>query len=243
MAITYKLPKIQGAGAAIVDTPVAGDTALATGVLTLKNEAGTEAFDVKISDMGGCMINEGEQKRKNQQTCYYMAPELILKLPYNESADMWALGCILYEIVCGKILFDPSKYDGNEDRYHLHLIESLIEPVPEHMKKLSTYKDVIFSSNMKRIKGFDELIKKDIKNDLVNYLLPKHNKDLKQITSFCDFLFQCLSKDTNDQLAASFSWQSIKAIFPDELLILPEIESNPIKTIFKDVLLCVTSIL
>lgn len=48
-----KLPKIIADGAAIVDTPLAADTALATGVLTLKDEAGNDAIDVKIVDIKG----------------------------------------------------------------------------------------------------------------------------------------------------------------------------------------------
>lgn len=53
MSANYKLPKIQNSGAGIVDTPLAADTALATGVLTLKNEAGGDALEVKISDITG----------------------------------------------------------------------------------------------------------------------------------------------------------------------------------------------
>ena len=31
----------------------------------------------------------------------YMAPELVLQQPYNHAADLWSLGCILYEISVG----------------------------------------------------------------------------------------------------------------------------------------------
>lgn len=52
MAISYKLPKVQDVDqVAILDTPVAGDTALANGVLTIKNEAGSNAIVVKASDL------------------------------------------------------------------------------------------------------------------------------------------------------------------------------------------------
>lgn len=53
MSANYKLPKIENSGAGLIITPVAGDTALATGVLTLKNEAGGNALEVKISDITG----------------------------------------------------------------------------------------------------------------------------------------------------------------------------------------------
>jgi hypothetical protein len=53
MSLEYRLPKIEADSAAVVDTILAADTALATGVLTLKNEAGTDVIDVKISDITG----------------------------------------------------------------------------------------------------------------------------------------------------------------------------------------------
>ncbi|KAG8345949.1 putative protein kinase [Trypanosoma vivax] len=35
-------------------------------------------------------------------TPLYMAPELVQEQPYNHSADLWSLGCILYELLYGK---------------------------------------------------------------------------------------------------------------------------------------------
>ena len=34
-------------------------------------------------------------------TPLYMAPELVKELPYDHTADLWSLGCILYEIYTG----------------------------------------------------------------------------------------------------------------------------------------------
>jgi serine/threonine protein kinase len=31
-----------------------------------------------------------------------MAPEVILEKPYAFDADIWSIGCILYELVCGE---------------------------------------------------------------------------------------------------------------------------------------------
>lgn len=51
MPVSYKLPKINADMALHLDTPLAADTALADGVLTVKNEAGANALVVKISDI------------------------------------------------------------------------------------------------------------------------------------------------------------------------------------------------
>ncbi|VDN52210.1 unnamed protein product, partial [Dracunculus medinensis] len=38
-------------------------------------------------------------------TRHYRAPEIILGLPYTEKVDVWAIGCILAEMILQKILF------------------------------------------------------------------------------------------------------------------------------------------
>jgi len=43
------------------------------------------------------------------QTRLYRAPELLLNaLSYNQAVDMWSLGCILGEMIIGKILFNEN---------------------------------------------------------------------------------------------------------------------------------------
>ncbi|ETN72267.1 hypothetical protein NECAME_18928, partial [Necator americanus] len=39
-------------------------------------------------------------------TPYYISPEMCSGRPYNEKSDMWALGCILYEMTCLQKAFE-----------------------------------------------------------------------------------------------------------------------------------------
>lgn len=43
---------------------------------------------------------------------FYRAPEIILGLPYDCALDMWSIGCTLYEVYSGKILF-PGKTNNH----------------------------------------------------------------------------------------------------------------------------------
>lgn len=64
---------------------------------------------IKLTDFG-TMINFDDTK-STIQTRYYRAPEIILGLDFNKNIDLWSLGCTLYELVTGKILFYTCKND------------------------------------------------------------------------------------------------------------------------------------
>ncbi|KAJ3276553.1 Serine/threonine-protein kinase Nek2 [Terramyces sp. JEL0728] len=64
-------------------------------------------LNVKLGDFGlSRQISPGEEFAKtyvgtmvrNLGTPYYMSPELVDELPYNAKSDVWALGCLIYEL-------------------------------------------------------------------------------------------------------------------------------------------------
>ena len=64
------------------------------------------------------------------QTREYRSPEVLLEGQYDESADIWSLACMIFELITGDYLFDPKKgktYKKNDD--HLALISELIGEV------------------------------------------------------------------------------------------------------------------
>ncbi len=61
------------------------------------------------------------------QTREYRSPEILLQGDYDESADIWSLACMVFELITGDYLFDPKKgktFKKNDD--HLALISELI---------------------------------------------------------------------------------------------------------------------
>ncbi|KAL8301741.1 hypothetical protein RB597_002255 [Gaeumannomyces tritici] len=65
---------------------------------------------LKICDLGTAIDRSDAATAHNEITPYlvsrfYRAPEIILGIPYDYSADMWSIGCTLYEMYTGKILF------------------------------------------------------------------------------------------------------------------------------------------
>ena len=55
---------------------------------------------IKIGDFGVSKKHNNTMSMVNTivGTDIYIAPEIFGRMPYNEKADVWALGCILYEL-------------------------------------------------------------------------------------------------------------------------------------------------
>ncbi|KAF7528247.1 hypothetical protein G7054_g10197 [Neopestalotiopsis clavispora] len=65
---------------------------------------------LKICDLGTAIDKSDAATAHNEITPYlvsrfYRAPEIILGVPYDYAVDMWSIGCTLYELYTGKILF------------------------------------------------------------------------------------------------------------------------------------------
>lgn len=60
-------------------------------------------FEFKIADMG--LAKQTHTDRILKQTIcgtpMYMAPEVLLRKPYNGLADVWSLGTLLYYLLTG----------------------------------------------------------------------------------------------------------------------------------------------
>ena len=62
---------------------------------------------IKIGDFGIAKILEGTCDAANTivGTPYYLSPEVCENKPYNYKSDIWALGCVLYELCALKVHF------------------------------------------------------------------------------------------------------------------------------------------
>lgn len=107
-------------------------------------------------------------------TRYYMAPEIILLGNCDYHVDYWALGCTCYELLTGKVLFDPKKkhYDTNHE--HLCEIINLCGKIPKKIIKKSKFGNKYFNNNYK-LKNF------------------KKNKKVLNIKFFNDFIKRLLN--------------------------------------------------
>ena len=60
---------------------------------------------LKICDLGSASDASENDITQYLVSRFYRAPEIILGMSYDFSIDMWSIGCTLYELYTGKILF------------------------------------------------------------------------------------------------------------------------------------------
>ena len=84
---------------------------------------------MKITDFG---LSKKKQREQNNMrsivgTPNYWCPELVQERPYTDKADVWALGCILYEMC----MLQPPFAEGSILRVGRDIVDGKYNPIPE----------------------------------------------------------------------------------------------------------------
>ena len=94
---------------------------------------------IKIGDLGVAKLLQTNTKANTYiGTPYYLSPEVCEGKPYNSKSDVWALGCILYEMCTFKKPFNAF----NQAALCMKIIEGKYKPlnkignIPKYSKKL-----------------------------------------------------------------------------------------------------------
>jgi hypothetical protein len=77
-------------------------------MITQQNDFGI----IKIMDFGLSKIVSPQEKMVDGYgSLSYVAPEILLRTPYNKEVDIWSIGVILFYMLCGHLPFRGSKED------------------------------------------------------------------------------------------------------------------------------------
>ena len=152
----------------------------------------TKNMDGKIGDLGIAKLLENTKYAKTfVGTPYYVSPEMCKNKPYNEKSDIWALGCLLYELIT---LNHPFRAD-NQAALFIKILHSNYRPLPEktsqelkNMVKYILQKNEIKRPSMKEIisrKSFVMNAKRlGLENDVKTVLASVKNNLVKYNTSY-----------------------------------------------------------
>lgn len=155
---------------------------------------------LKLSDLGSCVDMTITKKPIGVQTKYYKSPEIILGLPYDEMCDMWALGCTIYELLTGTILFDPDDYDIDKKRCLLQQIHAQLGRFPKELIDASPLKQVFFTENhiLKSATEIDEFYQTNPWSNLLKNISDDTTKKYLML----DLMLDMLKPDPRKRISA-----------------------------------------
>ena len=88
----------------------------------------------KLGDLNVSKVMEGNFATTQTGTPYYTPPEIWNAIKYNETCDVWSLGCVLYEICTFRPPFMAKDFPGLMKR----VTSGYYDPIPSrYSKKLS----------------------------------------------------------------------------------------------------------
>lgn len=103
----------------------------------------TEDGKIKLADFGVARLFDSQEDKMMETfvgTPYYMAPEVVIKRSFNEKADLWSLGIILFEMIAGTVPF--------RGQSHYEIIQQIQKgqySLPEGIQISSVCKNMITS--------------------------------------------------------------------------------------------------
>lgn len=156
------------------------------------------ACEVRVIDLGSsCFVTD--RLSSYVQSRSYRAPEVILGLPYGQKIDVWSLGCILAELVTGKVLFHNSTPPAILAR-----VEGILGPIPQNMVCRGKYSPRFFTSD-------GRIFEKNSQTGQVEILRPKRTSLARRVADadagLLDFLTCLLQVDPARRPSASEALQ------------------------------------
>ncbi|KAI7219403.1 kinase-like protein [Hortaea werneckii] len=161
---------------------------------------------LKFCDLGTAAFADDAEVTPYLVSRFYRAPEVILGMPFDYAIDMWSIGCTLFELYTGRILFA-----GADNNQMLRAIQECRGKLPIRMLKKSSLADRhfdfdgnFFSQERDKITGktlmkpmnFNKLAPgKDLRSRLAGNANGLSPAELKEHASFVDLLDKCLQLD------------------------------------------------
>jgi len=149
---------------------------------------GNGAYRIKIVDLGNACWTY-LHFTDDVQTRQYRAPEVIIGSGYDTSIDIWSMGCIVFELLTGDLLFEPKSgknFSKSDD--HIAQMFELLGEIPTNIALCGKKSHKYFKRNgeLLHINKLKFWNLKDVLKDKYKYEEP-------EIQIINDFIFPMLN--------------------------------------------------
>ncbi|XP_068259379.1 serine/threonine-protein kinase Nek1 isoform X3 [Nyctibius grandis] len=133
----------------------------------------TKDGTIQLGDFGIARVlnSTAELARTCIGTPYYLSPEICQNKPYNNKSDIWALGCVLYEMCTLKHAFEA----GNMKNLVLKIISGPFPPISMHYSyDLRNLLSQLFKRNPRNRPSINSILEKNfIAKRVEKFLTPQ----------------------------------------------------------------------
>lgn len=95
----------------------------------------TDNKKIRIGDLGVARTMTSDFANTIVGTPYYLSPEMCEERPYNEKTDVWAMGCLIYELCTGKHPFEAN----SQAALALKIVVGKYQALPAHYSPLMSW--------------------------------------------------------------------------------------------------------
>ncbi|KAK2738018.1 U4/U6 small nuclear ribonucleoprotein prp4 [Myotisia sp. PD_48] len=157
---------------------------------------------LKICDLGSASPASESEITPYLVSRFYRAPEIILGIPYDYGLDIWSIGCTLFELYSGKILFTGR----NNNQMLRSIMECRGKFSPKFLRRGSLthlhFDDLLNFRSLEEDKITGRMVTKildfkkptrDLKSRLIGKGAKLNDAEAKEIMLFTDLLDRCLN--------------------------------------------------
>ncbi|KAF3487681.1 hypothetical protein F2Q69_00055781 [Brassica cretica] len=162
---------------------------------------------LKLCDFGNAMFAGKNEVTPYLVSRFYRSPEIILGLAYDHPLDIWSVGCCLYELYCGKVLFPGAT---NNDMLRLHM--ELKGLFPKKMLRKGAFIDQHFDHDLNFYATEEDTVSGKMMKRMIVNVKPKDfgsiikgypGEDPKMLAHFRDLLDKMFILDPEKRLTVS----------------------------------------
>ncbi|MCD7456221.1 hypothetical protein HAX54_030934 [Datura stramonium] len=162
---------------------------------------------LKLCDFGNAMFAGKNEITPYLVSRFYRAPEIILGLSYDHPMDIWSVGCCLFELYAGKVLFPGPT---NNDMLRLHM--ELKGPFPKKMLRKGAFTDQHFDQDLNFLATEEDPVTKKAIRKLIVNIKPKDissiisgspGEDAKMLAHFKDLMERIFVLDPEKRMTVS----------------------------------------